>query len=104
MANITQRIANIVSLTLAEDMDLLTATNIQVFLRQKSVQLKFDVPSAVSDTEIQFGIPYEKAMFLEKGNAEIQIAWTDANNTPRNSKPKTISVNELIYEGGYNAG
>lgn len=103
MANITQRIANIVTLTLAEDMDLLTASGIQVFIRQRDVQLKFDIPSAVSDTKIQFGIPYEKAMLLEKGNAEIQVAWTDSNDTPRNSKPKTININEFIYEGGYNA-
>ena len=101
MANITQRIANIVTVTLTADMDLLTASDSQVFIRQRDVQLKFDIPSAVSDTEIQFGIPYEKAMLLEKGNAEIQVAWTDANNTPRNSKKKTIQIDELIYEGGY---
>jgi len=102
-SSITQRIANIRRLTVSEDVGLLSASGITVFVTQGSTEFAYAIDTAVSDTEVDVQIPYADAMKLNRGAIKIQIAWTDANGTPRNTKPKTISVDELIYSGGYKA-
>ena len=100
-SSITQRIANIRRLTISEDVDLLSASKIQVFVTQGSLEFVYDIPVAVSDTEIDVEIPYADAIQLGKGAIKVQVAWTDTGGTPRCTKPKTISVDEFIYSGGY---
>ena len=100
---ITQRIANIRRLTISEDAQLLSASKIQVFVTQGSLEFVYDIPVAVSDTEIDVQIPYADAIQLGRGAIKVQVAWTDAGGTPRCTKPKTISVDEFIYSGGYEA-
>ena len=100
---ITQRIANIRRLTISEDAQLLSASKIQVFVTQGSLEFVYDITAPVSDTEIDVQIPYADAMQLSKGTVKVQIAWTDSSGTPRWTKPKTISVDEFIYSGGYEA-
>lgn len=102
-SSITQRIANIRRLTISEDAQLLSASKIQVFVTQGSLEFVYDIPVAVSDTEIDVEIPYADAIQLGRGSIKIQIAWTDTGGTPRCTKPKTISVDEFIYSGGYEA-
>lgn len=99
--SITQRIANIRRLTISEDVDLLSASKIQVFVTQGSLEFVYDIPVAVSDTEIDVEVPYADAIQLSRGAIKIQVAWTDSGGTPRCTKPKTISVDEFIYSGGY---
>jgi hypothetical protein len=98
---ITQRIANIRRLTISEDAQLLSASKIQVFVTQGSLEFVYDIPVAVSDTEIDVEIPYADAIQLGRGSIKVQVAWTDSGGTPRCTKPKTISVDEFIYSGGY---
>ena len=100
-SSITQRIANIRRLTISEDAQLLSASKIQVFVTQGSLEFVYDIPVAVSDTEIDVEIPYADAIQLGRGAIKIQVAWTDSGGTPRCTKPKTISVDEFIYSGGY---
>ena len=100
-SSITQRIANIRRLTISEDAQLLSATKIQVFVTQGSLEFVYDIPVAVSDTEIDVEIPYADAIQLGRGAIKVQVAWTDTGGTPRCTKPKTISVDEFIYSGGY---
>lgn len=102
-SSITQRIANIRRITISQDAQLLSATKIQAFVTQGTTEFVYDIAEAVSDTEVDVLIPYADAMQLNKGSIEVQIAWTDANGTPRNTKPKTISVDKFIYSGGYEA-
>lgn len=100
-SSITQRIANIRRLTISEDAQLLSASKIQVFVTQGSLEFVYDIPVAVSDTEIDVEIPYADAIQLGRGSIKVQVAWTDTGGTPRCTKPKTISVDEFIYSGGY---
>lgn len=102
-SSITQRIANIRRLTISEDADLLSASKIQVFVTQGSLEFVYDIPVAVSDTEIDVEVPYADAIQLGKSAIKVQVAWTDTGGTPRCTKPKTISVDEFIYSGGYEA-
>lgn len=102
-SSITQRIANIRRLTISEDVDLLTASKIQVFVTQGSLEFVYDITAPVSDTEIDVMIPYADAIQLGKSAVKVQAAWTDSGGTPRCTKPKTISVDEFIYSGGYKA-
>lgn len=100
---ITQRIANIRRLTISEDAQLLSASKIQVFVTQGSLEFVYDIPVAVSDTEIDVQIPYADAVQLGRGAIKLQVAWTDTGGTPRCTKPKIISVSEFIYSRGYEA-
>lgn len=100
-SSITQRIANIRRLTISEDAQLLSASKIQTFVTQGSLEFVYDIPVAVSDTEIDVEIPYADAVQLNRGAIKVQVAWTDTGGTPRCTKPKTISVDEFIYSGGY---
>ena len=103
-SSITQRIANIRRLTISEDAQLLSATKIQVFVTQGSnLEFVYDIPVAVSDTEIDVEIPYADAIQLGRGAIKVQVAWTDTGGTPRCTKPKIISVSEFIYSRGYEA-
>ena len=102
-SSITQRIANIRRITISEDVDLLTASKIQVFVTQGSQEFVYDITTPVSDTEIDVQIPYADAMKLNQGAVKVQVAWTDSAGTPKNTKPKSINVAELIYSGGYEA-
>ena len=102
-SSITQRISNIRRLIISEDVDLLTASKIQVFVTQGSQEFVYDITTPVSDNEVDVLIPYADAMKLNQGAVKVQIAWTDSAGTPRNTKPKTIHVAELIYSGGYEA-
>lgn len=102
-SSITQRIANIRRLTISEDVDLLSASKIQVFVTQGSQEFVYDITTPVSDNEIDVLIPYDDAMKLNQGAVKVQVVWTDSAGTPRNTKPKTINVAELIYSGGYEA-
>lgn len=99
--SITQRIANIRRLTISEDAQLLSASKIQVFVTQGSLEFVYDITTPVSDTEIDVLIPYADAIQLGKSAIKVQVAWTDSSGTPRCTKPKTISVDEFIYSGGY---
>ena len=100
-SSITQRIANIRRLTISEDAQLLSASKIQTFVTQGSLEFVYDIPVAVSDTEIDVQIPYADAVQLNRGSIKVQVAWTDTGGTPRCTKPKTISVYEFIFSGGY---
>lgn len=102
-SSITQRIANIRRLTISEDAQLLSASKIQTFVTQGSLEFVYDIPVAVSDTEIDVQIPYADAIRLGRGAIKIQVAWTDSGGTPRCTKPKIISVSEFIYSRGYEA-
>lgn len=102
-STITQRIANIRRLTISEDADLLSASKIQVFVTQGSLEFVYDIPVAVSDTEIDVQIPYADAIQFGRGAIKLQVAWTDTGGTPRCTKPKIISVSEFIYSRGYEA-
>lgn len=99
--SITQRIANIVRITLSSDAQLTSATKIQVFVTQGTTEFVYDIDPAVSDTELDVMIPYADAMKLNKGSVKVQIAWTDSSGTPIKTKPKTLTVDEFIYSGGY---
>lgn len=103
-SSITQRIANIRRLTISEDAQLLSASKIQVFVTQGSnLEFVYDIPVAVSDTEIDVEIPYADAVQFGRGAIKLQVAWTDTGGTPRCTKPKIISVSEFIYSRGYEA-
>lgn len=102
-SSITQRIANIRRVTISEDVQLTTATKIQAFVTQGSNEFVYDITTPVSDNEIDILIPYSDAIQLGKSAVKLQVAWTEAGGTPRCTKPKTISVDEFIYSGGYEA-
>lgn len=102
-SSITQRIANIRRVTLSEDVQLTTATKIQAFVTQGSNEFVYDITTPVSDTEIDVLIPYDDAINLGRGAVKLQVAWTDSGGTARCTKPKTLSVDEFIYSGGYEA-
>ena len=102
-SSITQRIANIRRVTISEDVQLTTATKIQAFVTQGSNEFVYDIATPVSDNEIDILIPYADAIQLGKSAIKLQVAWTDSGGTPRCTKPKTLSVDEFIYSGGYEA-
>lgn len=102
-SSITQRIANIRRLTISGDANLLSASKIQTFVTQGSLEFVYDITTPVSDTEIDVQIPYSDAIQLGKSAVKVQVAWTDSGGTPRCTKPKTMSVDEFIYSGGYEA-
>ena len=101
-SSITQRIANIRRLKISEDAHLLSASKIQVFVTQGSnLEFVYDIPVAVSDTELDLLIPYSDAIQLGKTSVKIQVAWTESGGSPKCTKPKILSVDEFIYSGGY---
>lgn len=102
-SSITQRIANIRRVTISEDVQLTSATKIQAFVTQGSNEFVYDIATPVSDNEIDILIPYADAIQLGKSAIKLQVAWTDSGGTPRCTKPKTLSVDEFIYSGGYEA-
>lgn len=102
-SSITQRIANIRRVTISEDVHLTSATKIQAFVTQGSNEFVYDIATPVSDNEIDILIPYADAIQLGKSAIKLQVAWTDSGGTPRCTKPKTLSVDEFIYSGGYEA-
>lgn len=102
-SSITQRIANIRRVTISEDVQLTTATKIQAFVTQGSNEFVYDIATPVSGNEIDILIPYADAIQLGKSAIKLQVAWTDSGGTPRCTKPKTLSVDEFIYSGGYEA-
>jgi len=100
---ITQRIENTRRLTVSEDVGLLSCTGITAFVVQGDTEFSYSIDTAVSDTEVDVQIPYDDAMSLNRGTVKIQLAWTDANGTPKCTKPKTMPVDEFIYSDGYEA-
>lgn len=85
-----------------EGIDLTTARDLELYVRQGRGVHAMYTPQVLSATELLLVIPYEDAMQLSGGAAELQLAFTDANGTPRASDPTIEDVGRLIWEEGYN--
>lgn len=97
---IREKIQNQLKIT-CEDIDLTEISNIEFYVRQ-FVSFFCYTPSVLSSTEMTVTIPFEDAKKLKDGEAKLQFAFVDKNGVPRASDIVTVSVRDLLKEGGYN--
>lgn len=83
-----------------EELDMTGATDIILSIKQKFGQY-VELTAALVDDKILVTLPYEEAMKLTPSPTEIQLMWTDKDGNPRATKAKSIPVDKLIREAGY---
>ena len=97
---IREKIQNQLKIT-CEVIDLTEITNIEFYVRQFMTFLCY-TPSVLSSTEMTVTIPFEDAKKLKDGEVKLQFAFVDKNGVPNASDVVTVSVHDLLKEGGYN--
>lgn len=94
-----EKILNTLKIT-CDDLDFTTVSNIEFYVRQVGFSGCY-TPRVVSSHEMVVTIPFEEAMKLRCGKAELQFAFTDCNGTPAASDVLKIDVDDLLKEEGY---
>lgn len=99
-----QRMRNTIPIDVS-GFDLAGATNIEVYLEQKStgLRLKFsgDEIFIVDDDTLEVNMSKDAAMRFSTATVRAQIAYTDSTGTPGATKPFYIPVYELLWREGY---
>ena len=81
-------------------LDLTEVTDLEFYVRQGAQFWQYK-PTVVSGTEMTVSIPFEDAMLLRKGFAQLQFAFK-RNGVPDASEIDTVPVGVLLKEAGYN--
>lgn len=103
-----QKIENVISLKvksrsckgLLEPIDLSKASNILLVIKQK-FGYYIELTAELKEDSIVAVLPYKEAMKLTDSSADLQLMWTDENGNKRATNVKTIPVQELLKEAGY---
>lgn len=95
-----EKIENRLKIT-CDDVDLTGATNIEFYVKQGRFFRSY-TPDVLSSSEMTVIIPFDDAMELRGGEAQLQFAFTDADGTPRASDVVIKDVGDLLKEVGYN--
>lgn len=95
-----QRLENVLVFT-TENVDLSTASKLEFYLKQRNGTFLEYVPEIIDNTSFRVTIPYEDAMELSEGTAEVQLALTTEGGTKLASDIKNVRIKRLIKEGGY---
>lgn len=85
-----------------EGIDLTSVSDIKFFVRQRAEFYEKYSVEVLSSTEMLVFIPFEDAMRLNAGSAQLQFAFVDENGTPRASEVCVEDVGRLLAEEGYN--
>lgn len=98
---IRQKIDNTIRLSCRE-VNFLTSSNIEIYLRQNNRFFQYQPSSVLSRTELELTIPFNDAMKLTLGEARLQIALTDEDGNSIASDLIDIEIKELLKDTGYN--
>ena len=85
-----------------ENVDLSTASKLEFYLKQRNGTFLEYVPEIIDNTSFRVTIPYEDAMELSEGTAEVQLALTTEGGTKIASTIINCKVARLLKESGYN--
>lgn len=100
---IRQRIQNKTVIDLDGSVDLTTSSDVTVWVKQGSLELKYTNPTVVTATQMTLTIPFADAMKLDATvHCTIQAAGLDSNYVPWSTDPVIVDVGEFIAEEGYN--
>lgn len=80
--------------------DLMSCRNLEIYIKQSGFFRQY-TPEVISSSELLVVVPYEDAMLLYHSDVRIQLAFTDENGNPRATKPRRVTVDELLKEAGY---
>lgn len=94
-----EKIKNTLKIT-CDDVDLTTLRNIEFYVKQSGFFGEYKV-SVTSAHEMVVDIPFEDAMKLRPGKANLQFAFTDAQGVPDASNVLAVDVRDLLKEVGY---
>lgn len=83
-----------------EDFDMTGATNILFAIKQEFGQY-IELEVTFVDGKLVVKLPYDKAMLLTTAPSKVQLMWTDESGNKRATKPKTVPVEALLREAGY---
>ncbi len=84
-----------------EGVDLKTVSNIEFYLRQKSVFFQY-TPIVTESNEMMVTVPKKDADLLNANMpVRLQFAYTDENGNPQASDPTEVNVGVLLKDGGY---
>ena len=95
-----QRLENVLVFN-TENVDLLTASKLEFYLKQRNGTFLEYVPEIIDNTSFRVTIPYEDAMELSEGTAEVQLALTTEGGSKIASNVRNIRIKRLIKAGGY---
>jgi hypothetical protein len=95
-----QRLENVLVFN-TENVDLSTATKLEFYLKQRNGTFLEYVPEIIDNTSFRVTIPYEDAMELSEGTAEVQLALTTEGGSKIASNVRNIRIKRLIKAGGY---
>lgn len=103
-----QKIENILTLSVKElsstgsskDVDFTGATHILFAIKQEFGQY-IELEAVFVEGKLVVKLPYEKAMLLTTSLSKVQLMWTDESGNKRATKPKTVPVEILLREAGY---
>ena len=96
-----KKIRNTLKIT-CDDIDLLTVKNIEFYVRNLNFFATY-IPAVLSSNEMLVDIPLEDAKRLRGDKAELQFAFTDANDVPNASDIIEVKVKDLLKEVGYDS-
>lgn len=85
-----------------EGVDLTTISNVEFYVRQKPEFYEKYPVNIASASEMVVTIPFEDAMRLTTGPAQLQFAFVDERGTPRASDIVVEDVGRLLAKEGYN--
>ena len=95
-----RRIQNNLSLT-CDDVDFHTVRELQFYMRQGEIFEEY-VPEVISAHQLLVTIPQADVMTLDIDEpVKLQIAFREADGTPRASEIEYILVEDLLKEAGY---
>lgn len=86
----------------ADNVDLLSASRIQFWIKQRNGIFLQYIPQIIDNSSFRVTIPYDDAMKLSEGDAEVQLALVTEGGTKLASDVEHICIKRLIKEGGYN--
>lgn len=103
-----QKIENVLTISVKEvspaglkkDIDLTEATNILFAIKQEFGQY-IELEATSMDGKLIVKLPYNKAMLLTTSPSKVQLMWTDKFGNKRATKQKTVPVETLLREAGY---
>lgn len=99
-----QRIENKISIEVEGADDLITVSNLVIWIYQLAEKLKY-TPTVINSTEIMVTIPFADAMRLRSGipptPAKVQIAYTDKDGNKKASDIAVVPVEALLDAEGY---
>lgn len=99
-----QRMRNAITVKV-DGMNLTTCTDIHVYVAQNGITYDYSGTAiSIDDADtslLKVVIPKSDAMNFKVGEAEVQIALTDASGSPRSHNPIRVKMGKLLKGEGY---